>query len=222
MRDGDDREFLLAEYEHVAEALLRNEEDGERRATFFVSVTGGLLALLGVLTKPDSGPMTVATLEASAGLVTTGLAVALVLGATSVARLAKRNVATDRYKLALRTLRRQFVTRDRADELRNALFGLYDPCPTRPVRAIPLTGAGWLDTLALLDALLAAGVCYFGVVAGATALDVDAPARPVTTIGAAAGAALIWLAQVSAVRRYYATELAADLDRDAESLRRSA
>ena len=221
MREGDDRDFLLAEYEHVSDALLRNEEDGERRATFFVTVTGGLLALLGVLTKPESGPMTVATLEGSAGLVATGLAVALVLGATSVARLAKRNVASDRYKLALRTLRRQFVTRERAAELRTALFGLYDPCPTRRVPSVPLSGSGWLDTIALLNALLAAGVCYFGVVAGATALGVDAPARPLTVAGAALGAAVVWLAQVSAVRSFYAVELADDREWDRQLLQRA-
>lgn len=41
--------LLLAEYGHVADSLLRNEEDGERRVRFFLSLAGaaaGVVALV--------------------------------------------------------------------------------------------------------------------------------------------------------------------------------
>jgi hypothetical protein len=41
--------FLIAEYEQGSETLLRNEEGGEKRATFFATLTGGTVAVTFVI-----------------------------------------------------------------------------------------------------------------------------------------------------------------------------
>jgi hypothetical protein len=40
-------DFLLAEYVHMSESFLRNEESGEKRAAFFVTLVGASGGILG-------------------------------------------------------------------------------------------------------------------------------------------------------------------------------
>ena len=47
---GDELEFLRADFGHVAESLLANEELGEKRVTFFTTLVCAVLGGIGFLT----------------------------------------------------------------------------------------------------------------------------------------------------------------------------
>jgi len=42
----DKQDFLLAEYQQYSEAFWRNEEAGERRVTFFITLATAVIAAL--------------------------------------------------------------------------------------------------------------------------------------------------------------------------------
>jgi hypothetical protein len=51
-RDAAFSAILNTEYAHLSESLLRNEEDGEKRVTFFLKLTSGIIAVVGFLVRP--------------------------------------------------------------------------------------------------------------------------------------------------------------------------
>jgi hypothetical protein len=145
-------DFLLAEREHAAESLLRNEESGERRATFFVSIAGAAAA---VLAFAFGGETSIVPRERVPAAAAGSAALLLILGLLTVRRLIERHVVTDRYIFALRSLRRAFLTREDAQAFPNAFFKLYDQFEPRKVSMFSLGKGGWLETIALINAVLA-------------------------------------------------------------------
>lgn len=112
-------DFLLAEYGHMGESLLRNEESGEKRAAFFVTLVGAAGGILGFVfgeTTPivsrDHIPVTTAAVAF----------VLLCLGVLTVRRLIERDIVTDQFIFALRALRRLFLTRVEAEVLPNVFL----------------------------------------------------------------------------------------------------
>ena len=152
-RDNDDRfrELLLAEFGHTAESLLHNEEDGEKRANFFVAIAAGAG---GVLTFALGEGTKIGPADINA-LVVLMLLVVVVLGYFTLVRLAHRNRATDGYKQGLRRIRRYFL--DGPADARRA-FLAFDPF-LMPQRRAPswqsIGRGGWLETVAAIEALLA-------------------------------------------------------------------
>lgn len=145
-------DFLLAEYEHLVESLLRNEESGEKRATFFVSIAGAAAA---VLAFAFGGDTSIVPRERVPPAAAVSAALLLVLGLLTVRRLIERHIVTDRYIFALRSLRRAFLTPDDAQGLPNAFFKLYEQFEPRKVNVFSLGKGGWLETIALINAVLA-------------------------------------------------------------------
>ncbi len=144
-------EMLTSEYEHIAESLLRNEEDGEKRVTFFMTLTGAAgTALAFLLGKdPDIRPDEVNPLVACT------LLIILAIGYFTFARVVNRNITTDRYKRALRRIRRYFLN---GPEDPKALFLAFDPFKRegRPRASWASAGrGGWLETIVFVDALVA-------------------------------------------------------------------
>lgn len=103
------KEFLLEEYGHFAGSFWRNEEVGEKRVNFFITlvtaVIAGLVALATKI-KVDVYPLAVFALI--------GL---LFFGIVTLNRMIKRNQVTDEYKLLMNMIRSRF--RDWGDRLQN-------------------------------------------------------------------------------------------------------
>src|SRR5262249_55893469 len=112
-------DFLLAEYEHMVESLLRNEEPGGKRASFFVTLVGAAGGILGFVFGENPPIVSRDSIPIAAAAVATVL---LCLGVLTVRRLIERDVVTDKLIFALRTLRRLFLTRGEAAVLTNAFF----------------------------------------------------------------------------------------------------
>jgi 8-oxo-dGTP pyrophosphatase MutT (NUDIX family) len=143
-------DMMRADFEHVGESLLRTEELGEKRVTFFITLvtaTAGALGYFGEKIEPKFGP-TWRKLAAGA------LIVLLLLGLQTLQRVVARNAASDGFKLRLNQLRRYFASG--ADETQRQ-FMAFDPDqpPSRKAARWPWTGkGGWLDTVVLVNALL--------------------------------------------------------------------
>ncbi len=144
------RELLLAEYEHTADSLLRNEEDGEKRVTFFMTLAGAAGAALAFLLGDDADlrPSVVQP------LVVCTLMIVWAVGYFTLARVVHRNLASDRYKRALNRMRRYFLT---GSEDPHVVFLAFDPFKS-PIRQRPswtsIGRGGWLETLVLVESLI--------------------------------------------------------------------
>lgn len=101
----DPRDLLLADLEHFGESLWKNEEIGEKRLSFFITVTtavGGGLAALHVRTGEAAQELFQASARA-------GLGALLILGLLAFLRMLHRNRVTDQYKDTLASIRRVYA-----------------------------------------------------------------------------------------------------------------
>ena len=174
-------DLFLAEFQHLAQSLLTNEEQGERRVTFFITLVtaaAGALGFFGDKVDPAfGGPWPVLTAGALFAL--------FLFGIQTMRRVVQRNVSSDGLKLRLDRIRRYFTGRQ---VRRIRPFLSYDPDePTgRDFKPWPLMGSGgWLDTVVLVNAVLA------GAIAGLVTWKLDQQSRIGITI---AGFGASWLA----------------------------
>ena len=148
--DSDFPQFLVAEYNHVVESFLRNEEDGEKRATFFLTLSAAVAAVLGFLLRERSGP----GIAAQIILVESAILALLLLGFFSFARVVGRNVASDRYKRRLGRIRRYFVGSRTDPRLRYLPFDPYQ-VDSRRLPSWRAARGGWLEVVGAVEALFA-------------------------------------------------------------------
>jgi len=158
MTEPPNVDFLLAEYERRSTSLLQDEEFGEKRAAFFLTLVGAAGAVFAF--GFDKGQQMYPGWRNSLALA--GLSgTLLVMGLMTVKRLLERHVATDRHFYALRDIARMFVTREQALAARNAFSEIYKPREERELRILSVGKGGWMETVALVNALLS------GLLAGA-------------------------------------------------------
>jgi putative (di)nucleoside polyphosphate hydrolase len=149
----DARDLLLADLEHFGEALFRNEEIGEKRFSFFVTlvtaVAGGLVALA----TTDVGPTPDVTIRVSRAAV----AFLLVVGILTYLRLLQRNRVTDEYQRTMQYIRRHLSVG--VPEL--ATYAVPVSAATRrSSRYWNLLKAGYAPTVAVINGILAALLVY--------------------------------------------------------------
>ena len=138
----DQEQLLLAEYEQYSEAFWRNEEAGERRVTFFTTLTTALVTASVALRASELNiPKQEVILVASAALSS-----ALLFGIATFLRILHRDRVTDQYKAVLRYLRVHLKRCSGLDE--------YD-LPLGSRRHWLLRG-GLATTVALMNCLLVA------------------------------------------------------------------
>jgi 8-oxo-dGTP pyrophosphatase MutT (NUDIX family) len=98
------KEFLLAEYQNVAESFWKNEQTGETRVNWFIGIVtagaGGLIGLASAQYRPRGEPLRLIYLAALSAL--------LCFGVTTLFRIIKRNEKTDGYKKDARRIRKLF------------------------------------------------------------------------------------------------------------------
>jgi hypothetical protein len=140
--------LVLAEYQHLGESFLRNEEDGEKRATFLFTLAGGAGAVLAFLIGDDVRiqPWTIDP------LVISSLAIIAAVGYLTFVRVIRRNVATDRYKRGLNRIRRSFLS---SKDDRRVDYFEFNPFNDPKRRAASLIGrGGWLETVMHVECLV--------------------------------------------------------------------
>ena len=147
-RDEKFEEFLIAEHQQLSEAFLRNEEDGEKRITFLITLAGGLGAVIAFLGGEGA--------TVGDPLIALALAALLLLGHMSYLRVVSRNVVTDSYLDGLNRVRRYFL--DHTNTPQAAEYLPFLPPATPKMRRWEpgeMGKGGRLETVALVNSLLA-------------------------------------------------------------------
>jgi len=139
----DPEQLLLAEYEQYSESFWRSEEAGERRVTFFTTLTTALVtASVALRTSDVEIPKDEVILIASVALSS-----ALLFGIATFFRILQRDRVTDEYKAVLRYLR---VHLKRCSGLEEYYL------PLNSFRRHWLLRGGLATTVALMNCLLVA------------------------------------------------------------------
>jgi hypothetical protein len=188
-------DYLLHEFDHVAASLVANEELGEKRVQFFLGLVTAVLGIIGLTLRGEGIALAVAVRE-SAVMIAGLLVVLFLFGLFTLARIVERNLATDRLKFALRAIRRRFVSRPVAAMYPNAFF---DPWTAGKQRSALKLKGGWLEVVALLNAVIAAGITWVG-------LQRPAPRAVVLWLACAAVFLLALVLQVVVVEKRYVKE----------------
>ena len=184
-------DFLLAEYVHMSESFLRNEESGEKRAAFFVTLVGASGGILGFVFGEKTQMRLDQIFLASAVVA----AVLLCFGFLTVRRLIQRDVETDRIIFALRTLRRLFLTKTEANEVPNAFYSPYEEPKLREVKWSSFGKGGWMHTVSFVNALLTGVFVFAACNTGEWAVGVRWQ-RAIALLLALAGSVIVWIVQL--------------------------
>jgi ABC-type transport system involved in cytochrome bd biosynthesis fused ATPase/permease subunit len=145
---GHSVDFLLAEYRYLGDCFWRNEEIGERRVNFFITLaTAAITALVTLVTtqQDNLGKDNVYFIAVFA------LLALLSFGIVTLLRMIHRNTVTDEYKGAMEMVRSRF--RDWDEE---QLQG-YQPFEKGKPRKLG-TG-GLVDMVALVNSVIVAALC---------------------------------------------------------------
>lgn len=139
----EDEKLLITEYMHFQEAFWKNEELGERRVTFFITLTTAIIAGIVALMTNKTELTEIEVLQiASAALSATFL-----FGVITFLRMLKRNRVTDEYKGILRYLREQLKKRS------PNLHEYQLPFHPRQKRIL---GGGLAETVAVINSVILA------------------------------------------------------------------
>jgi hypothetical protein len=182
--------FMVSELEHTAESLLRNEEDGERRVTVFLTMAGAAGATLTFLAGGESlepyevNPLFIAVLLA-----------VLVVGYVTFVRVVRRNLTSDEYKERLNRARTYFVPNRADPRIQKYLpFDPYEPDARPNPHWLSIGRAGWLETTAVVNALIAGAL-------GATLVPTPTWLRDAMVAALFAG--ITWFLLIENARRRY-------------------
>lgn len=186
-------DFLLAEYVHMSESFLRNEESGEKRAAFFVTLVGAAGGILGFVFGEKTLIVSRDKIYLAAAVVAAAL---LCFGFLTVRRLIQRNVQTDQIIFALRTLRRLFLTQKEAKALPNAFYAPYGPPDLREVKWNSIGKGGWLHTVAFVNALLTFIVVFSAIFAYSWTVTWPLH-KAIALVLALAGGVIVWIVQLT-------------------------
>jgi 8-oxo-dGTP pyrophosphatase MutT (NUDIX family) len=146
-------QLMVAEFNHIGESLLRNEESGEKRVAFFLTFAGGVGTAVGFLAGKD-GPLH----DQSQVLVTVTLLVLLLVGYSTFLRVVVRNAASDLYKRRLSRVRQYFL--QGVDDPRRYFmtFAPFEHSWRTPSSGKSLGLGGWLGTMAVVEAIVGGGL----------------------------------------------------------------
>lgn len=146
----DAKNLLLADMEHFGESLWRNEDVGEKRFNFFVTLVTAVLAGLVALATSQNEPAK-QMLDPVAGW---AMGVLLLFGLLSYLRMIHRNRVTHQYHETLRYIRDTYLA-----ACPNELNSYRVPRRVDELRGKWLK-AGYAETIGTIDGLLFAGVLW--------------------------------------------------------------
>ena len=147
----DDEKLLLAEYEYYTDSFWKNEEVGERRVDFFITLTTAIIAgIVALITSQHANLSDTAIRQ----IATAALSGTFLFGLITFLRILQRNRVTDEYKDIVGYIRE--LLRRRSSSLAE-----YD-LPVQPHRR--LLRGGLAETVAMINSLIMAVITalWFG------------------------------------------------------------
>lgn len=144
------KDLLIADLEHFADSMARNEDVGEKRLTYFVSlltaVAAGLTALATAERQPGSE-----LFRTSAG---TAIATLFIIGLLSYLRMIHRNRVTDEYQRTLGYIRQKYASL--CPEL-----GQYEVPQRRETWSGRWLRGGYAETFGIMEGMLLTAFLVF-------------------------------------------------------------
>jgi bis(5'-nucleosidyl)-tetraphosphatase len=146
------KEFLLEEYKYLCDSFWKNEETGEKRVQFFITLVTAVLAALATL-FPKA--IEKDCINDVLGIILFTLVALIIFGVITLLRIAKRNEVTDGYKKDLDEIRQRF--KDFFDK--SGVLSGYEPFKgsTKDKYAIRKIG-GLAHTVAAINSVILAAV----------------------------------------------------------------
>lgn len=146
------KEFLLADYKYLCDSFWKNEETGEKRVQFFITLVTAVLAALATL-FPKAIEKN--CMHDVLGIILFTLVALIIFGVITLLRIVKRNEVTDGYKKDLDEIRQRF--KDFFDKS-GALSG-YEPFRGSTKDKYPIRKIGGLaHTVAAINSVILAAV----------------------------------------------------------------
>ena len=155
---SDTGAFLRAEYQHLANSFWRNEEAGEKRVTFFITLVTAVIAALVTLAKSENGLLyKICGENGIYGIAGYALLALLLFGITTLRRMIKRNQVTDEYKRVMDMIRSRFRNWD-------SWLQDYQPFDKGQLATLELTDKRYLDKGAQISGILTRKFAMQGIV----------------------------------------------------------
>ena len=151
-QDNESVQFMLAEFQIMHNNFWRNEESGEKRVAFFITLTGGVVAVSVGLASNKLGDLG----SQLTGVYLIGVLGLLFFGFFTMFRMLHRNTVTDEYKRGQDKIRKFFIERN--PTLEGYLeFNPFDPkLEDKKRRKFRITRGGLIETTALLNSIIVA------------------------------------------------------------------
>jgi len=143
-RGARTEDFLLAEYRYIGDSFWRNEETGEKRVSYYMTLATAVIGALVALTTSDFGSSL-----ALYGIVFFALFSLLAIGVIMLLRMIHRNRVSDDYKRAMDLVRSKFSDED--DRLRE-----YQPFLKPGGRKVG--NGGLVDVLSIVNSLVVTAI----------------------------------------------------------------
>jgi putative (di)nucleoside polyphosphate hydrolase len=134
-------EFLITEYKAFTESFWKNEEVGERRVDFFLTISSAILTAVILLTTSEHVGLSRGEVKLIA---TSALLGTFLFGLLFFIRMLHRNKVTDEYKEILKYLRFQMCSKDPSLHAYHLPFKKHKR----------LLKGGLTDTMALMNSIL--------------------------------------------------------------------
>lgn len=145
-------DFMMKEFDRYSDLFKENENLGERRVNFYLTLITSVIAALGITTffsnLTSNTEIQTSSLLIFASFILFGL---FMYGFVTLRRIIHRNVVTDDYKVKLDIIRKQFG------------IELNEPVPSRRKRVIKeglwIGNGGIVETIRFLNSLIIGVVC---------------------------------------------------------------
>ena len=119
------KEILIKDFDYLANSFWKNEEAGETRVKFFITLVAAVIGLLAALTKEEGGWH-----DFSLPVIIFVLSSLLILGIVTFFRILRRNKVTDSYKKGMDEIRERFKTHFNSGHILNDYSPFEDSSKT--------------------------------------------------------------------------------------------
>ncbi len=180
-------EFLLREHDYFGESFWKNEESGEKRLNFFITLVTAVITVFGVILSLEKPAI---SSESFFAIGLFALISLLLFGMLMLLRMIQRNFVTDQFKSAMDLVRSKFQHLDKN------ILGDYQPFGDKPVKRRKLFRGSLVEMVILLNSILISGLIIL-------AFSFYGVNKVAILIGGGTGLVLGWQIQAWYVERRY-------------------
>jgi 8-oxo-dGTP pyrophosphatase MutT (NUDIX family) len=150
------KDLLLEDYKYLCDSFWKNEETGEKRVQFLITLVTAVMAALATLLstsiKDGNADNVISRIEIIIPIILFSLLSLLMIGIITLLRILKRNEVTDGYKYEMDEIRQRF--KDYFDKDLGILYN-YNPFIKKSIIRLPIRKLGGLaHTVAVINSII--------------------------------------------------------------------